>query len=137
MDILTLSRFSYSDEGTFGYLYLPDGSTLATVERPWLGNKAGVSCIPVGEYTCAPRWYNRGGYPAIEVLHVPYRTHILFHVANFVHEVKGCIGVNTTFGWNKGQMCGSNSKRAFNALMEQMRGQTFKLIIVNREGGIL
>ena len=137
MDSLTLERFSFSDDGTYGYLKLPDGSVLATVERPWLSNARSVSCIPSGTYECVPRTYHRGGYLAIEITNVPDRTHILFHVANFVHEVKGCVGVNTEFGWSKGLMCGRNSQRGFDILMEQLGGKNFRLKIINRAGGIL
>ncbi len=45
------------------------------LERPWLNNRAGVSCIPAGTYIVGPRRFLRGGYDAIEVREVPGRTH--------------------------------------------------------------
>ncbi len=128
-----LERFCYSDEGTFGYLTLPSGDTLCTVERPWLDNKRSISCIPIGDYECSKRRYYRGGYDAIEVKGVPNRTHILFHKGNFVHNSNGCILVNSYFSASQGQWCGFNSKQAFERLMDYSKG--FDLKIYNRVGG--
>ena len=115
---LVLTRFCYSDMGTFGRITVAD-ATLITVERPWLDNKPNVSCIPEGEYECRPRFYYRGGYDAVEVLNVPGRSHILFHVGNTMLDVQGCIAVTSRLGVLGGLWAGLDSKTAFSAFMER------------------
>lgn len=91
---LHLERFAYTPIGTLGRLFVGD-STLFTVERPWLGNKPFSSCIPPGHYQC--QRYSSPKYPDTwEIVGVPERSLILFHVANFPHEVQGCIGLGTS-----------------------------------------
>lgn len=137
MQTAHLERFAHADYGTFGDLITPMGMHYATVERPWLMNKPRVSCIPLGEYTCKPRRFYRKGYDAIEITEVQGRTHILMHIANSPHELHGCVGINTSHGAVKHQWCGLQSKNAFNSLMDELGGKTFKLIITNRESGEL
>lgn len=86
-----LKRFAYAPAATLGRLTLDD-HTWYTVERPWLGNKPFVSCIPQGFYHC--RRYSSAKYPDTwEVCGVPERSQILFHVANWPRDVQGCIGL--------------------------------------------
>jgi len=132
-----LEIFSYANDGTYGYITLPSGIVLATVERPWLDNAPSVSCIPIGTYICKPRRYFRGDYDAIEITDVKGRSYILFHVGNYVHNSKGCILINTDFGWNDGKMCGISSTSAFSKFMEELGNSEFELVITNKEGGIL
>jgi hypothetical protein len=135
---LTITRNAYHDFGTFGEFSMPDGMTLYTVERPWLGNQVKVSCIPVGSYVCKPRYYNRGGYKAVEVCDVRGRTYILFHRGNFVRNSRGCILINSGIQSGDVGLCGElgGSGRAFDAFMD-VYGGGFDLSIVNYEGGIL
>tara|TARA_R110000782_G_C14778715_1_gene409762 strand:+ start:207 stop:551 length:345 start_codon:yes stop_codon:yes gene_type:complete len=72
---------------------LHEGLSLYTVERPWLDNKAFVSCIPDGNYRIKRVDSPRFGKNMWEVAEVPNRTHILLHAANYPHNVKGCIGL--------------------------------------------
>ena len=137
MKFVKLERFCYADGGTFGDLTTPEGRRFATVERPWLFNRKSISCVPVGEYKCKPRFYHRGGYKAIEVCNVPDRTHILFHIGNFVRNSNGCILINKSFGAINGEWCGLSSKTAFSSFMSELGGSNFTLKISNREGGIL
>lgn len=127
---LTLTRFCVADFGTFGKMSV-DGATLWTVERPWLDNMPNVSCIPEGTYECGPRPFFRGGYDAIEIENVAGRTHILFHTANWPHEVQGCIAPNSWIGpgSNACPMRGFDSRTAFNRLMEWMGGERFTLVV--------
>jgi len=133
----TLERFCYSPDATFGNLITPKGMHYATVERSWQDNKPSISCIPIGEYKCAPRRYNRGGYDAIELLNVIERTHILMHIGNFANNSNGCILINTMFGSINNEWCGLSSTNAFNSLMSELGGLNFNLTITNKEGGIL
>lgn len=117
----------YRKEGTFGVMTLEDGAVFATVERPWLDNKPGISCIPEGVYRLALRVspiiqrtthdkYQRGW----EVTDVPKRSMIMIHIANFVHELQGCIGVGLRHGFI-GVLYGVQSSAvAFDRLMSRL-----------------
>jgi hypothetical protein len=125
---LLLARFAWSEFGCFGEIAV-DGQRLYTVERPWLQNLPSVSCIPLGKYTCKPRRYNRGGYPAVEVCDVPGRTHILWHKGNTMHDLAGCIAVTSRLGTLKGIWAGLDSGTAFALFMEHYGRQEFELEI--------
>lgn len=130
-----LERFAWPDTGTFGWMTTPSGRRYATVERPWFNNAVGISCIPLGEYVCKPSRYNRGGYDAIEVTNVDGRTHIKIHIANEPSEVAGCIGTGVRHGALNGNWAVLSSESAFNSLMSEMAGETFKLKITNSACG--
>lgn len=91
----TLTRDEKSDDGVFGTF-----EKWQTVEEESLGNKPNVSCIPAGTYRCKRTWYKGGGYETFEVMMVPGRSRILFHVANTEEDVQGCIG----FGMKRGHL---------------------------------
>lgn len=63
---------------------------LKTVELPWRYNERRISCIPEGIYEVVPRTSRKHGLH-FHVLNVQDRSLILFHVANFVRELEGCI----------------------------------------------
>jgi hypothetical protein len=97
---LTIER-GYTELGTFGTLtvrpdYGPEWEC-ETVERPWINNEPNISCIPEGRYRIRRTRYNKGnagaGYPAFEILDVTGRSLIKIHVANWPHDVEGCVGV--------------------------------------------
>ena len=86
---MILERFAYLDDGVCGRL-LFGGQEVYTVERPWLCNKVGESCIPEGDYALRP--YSSARFTNVwEVCDVPGRTYILIHAANLPTEVEGCI----------------------------------------------
>lgn len=66
------------------------------IERAWLNNFKNVSCIPKGIYKCVKRAAGENGsrfnYEHVEVLNVPNRTSIKWHIANHWHDLKGCMG---------------------------------------------
>lgn len=134
---IELVRFCLAPFGTFGRLVLPSGLELWTVERPWLGNQAHVSCIPDGTYQCRPRRYFKGDYDAIGIYDVPDRDLILFHIANRPTDVEGCIGVGMRVGavTPRGQSMAAPewaviaSSQAFRHLMEEVGSQEFELVI--------
>lgn len=130
--MVTIERFCYADSGVFGKLILPSGQHLFTVERPWLNNARGISCIPEGQYLCVPRYYNRGGYKAVEITNVDNRSHILFHVANRPKDIMGCVGVGTKLGSIGGDWAILNSKLGFKAFMDEVGYYEFALKIVKK-----
>ena len=126
---MKLERFAYTPHGTFGKLMF-DEFECYTVERPWLNNRARESCIPEGEYFIELGQYNRGGYPAYEVLNVPDRSLIKIHIGNSIDDVIGCIATGKTLGFIAGKWAVGSSGVAYREFMETMDGvQSAKLSI--------
>lgn len=89
---MKLTRFVKNSEVTLGRLDFA-GKHFFTVERPWLDNKPNVSCIPDGNYKVKRVDSPKFGDDMWEIINVADRTHILIHVANSPHNVKGCVGL--------------------------------------------
>ena len=115
--MILLERFASTPFGVFGRLTVR-GFECYTVERPWLGNRPWVSCIPAGGYGIGRKRYNRGGYDALEVEGVPERSSILIHVGNTMDDVQGCIAVGGGLGYINGKWAVIGSRVAFAALMD-------------------
>jgi hypothetical protein len=128
MTDLRIDRFCSAPDGVFGVMEI-DGVLLYTVERPWLGNRRLVSCVPAGVYECRPRPFYRGGYDAIEVRDVPGRTHILFHKANLPEQLGGCIAPASRLGCLHDKWAGLESGAAFQLLMLHYGQREFDLEI--------
>ncbi len=79
----------------------------------------GHPCIPAGVYRVVLTMSPHLGYICPEVLNVPGRTAIRWHVGNFPKDVLGCCVVGTTVGVDFVR----NSKVAFDALMRRLRAQ--------------
>ena len=123
--VLTLKRFADTEQGTPGRL-----GKLYTMERPNLDNQENVSRIPAGEYTCVRTWYHKGKYDTYEIVDVPDRKRILFHIGNRMVDVKGCVALGLRFGTYKGQLAVLDSGIAFRQFMDDWRGVlSFKLRI--------
>lgn len=94
--LFKLLRIAFTDDGTFGVLFDGGIPFCVTLERPWLNNKRGESCIPEGNYVCkrvnSPRFRN-----TFEVTNVPGRSHILFHKGNLMDDSHGCILVGEQY----------------------------------------
>lgn len=108
---LTLIRTSRTPECTQGALELPGEFTLQTLELSWVpdpafpGGEPDVSCVPAGVYELAlhdtpkhPQCFALVN-PELGVIHEPdpaypnARVACLLHVANYVSQLEGCIGV--------------------------------------------
>ena len=126
---MILKRFADTPNGTPGRL-----GRFYTMERPDLGNKPFVSRIPAGDYTCVRARYHKGGYDTYEIIGVPGRTHILFHVGNRMIDVNGCVALGTEFGVYKGELAVLHSRDAFDIFMAERRGRlSFPLRIEDEE----
>ena len=136
MKKILLERFGYTPMGTFGILKV-GGFECYTVERPWLDNKVGESCIPEGKYDLKPDRYNRGGYDAYEILNVPGRTEIKIHVANTMDNVIGCIGLGKRLGYIFNKWGVISSRTAFNEFMEEMNGEEGEINIFSVQHGVI
>jgi hypothetical protein len=142
MIVLKIVRFPSTSEGTFGIFFdankhgewLPFALTL---ERRWLNNEKGKSCIPVGEYICGRVTSPKFG-DTFEIKNVKDRTEILFHKGNLDDDSHGCVLVGDQFdpiwdkswnGWSPGIAA---SGKGFQEFMEKLKGQDeFKVVIEN------
>jgi len=133
-DRLLLER-GYTDLGTLGRLTIQaeDGSALwtcSTIERPWLNNEAKVSCIPEGTYSLQLRnspivqRTSKGKFlQGWEVTGVSGRSLIMIHIANYVDDLLGCIGVGQRQSVIEGKIAVANSAVCFQELMAKLGGQ--------------
>ena len=132
MKKVLLERFAYSPMGTFGILTVDDFFCY-TVERPWLDNIARESCIPEGAYGIELGMYNRGGYPAYEIMDVPDRSLIKMHRGNNMNDVVGCVAFGETLGFYEGLWSVMNSGKAMGKFMEAMDGENGQIIIKSKQ----
>ena len=118
MPQLTLIRYQETYGSTFGILM--EGETLVchTVERLWFDNKVNVSCIPEGDYNVVV-WGSPKFGKCFFIQDVVNRTFILFHPANFAHELKGCIGPGLKRGNIKGEDAVLSSKKCMSKLLKK------------------
>lgn len=89
-------RFLFRNDGTFGVLVIDNFPVCVTLELPWEGNQPRISCIPAGKYQCkrvdSPKFGD-----TFEICNVPGRTAILFHGANTMNDLLGCVGLAEFF----------------------------------------
>lgn len=96
---LVIQRIKQNSQATFGEWLGVDGKRFCYVlERPWLNNQHGVSCIPAGTYTVRRRWSQKHGRDVWGLLDVPGRTDIEIHSAADPRQLQGCIAPGTAFG---------------------------------------
>lgn len=138
-DVIVLTR-RYFDNCTRGVLTFPDGYELYTIENPWKQNKTYVSCIPEGTYDLAMRVSpvvqrtSRGRYEeGWEVIDVPDRTYIMFHIANTADDVEGCIGVGISEGRLAGKRAVLKSRVGFNKFMNKMKERDSWTLYIREE----
>jgi len=132
-----LMRETSQEDGTYGILTLPDGSTFNTLELPWRNNETGKSCIPPGTYKVEMRDSPKFG-PCYEVKGVPNRSAILIHAGNTAgnvdkglkSDVQGCILLGLGRGRVNNQSAVIESKAAMASFMQKMSGRSFTLNVV-------
>ena len=132
---------------TQGFMSWP-GTVLATIEQEWRedpdrpGGESNNSCVPAGKYRLIPHTRPDGKEVVAlinEDLGVYYlagdrpseggRYLILIHIANWAHDVIGCIGPGVgKSGSAQGPMV-SSSKAAMNLLMDYIDGDDAELEI--------
>jgi hypothetical protein len=125
---LRLERYAYTPAGTLGRLFVGD-TVLATVERPWLGNRPFESCIPQGHYRCER--YSSVRFPDTwQIVAVPERTFILFHVANYPADVEGCVGLGMSQMGDR--VAVSNSRKAVEMFRKLTSGYKHLDILISQ-----
>jgi len=132
MKEVILERFAHTQMGVFGVLSV-DGFECYTVERPWLDNKPRESCIPEGVYRLELGMYNRGGYPAYEIMNVPDRSLIKMHIANNINDVIGCVGFGDSLGYYENLWSVMNSGKTMAKFMDAMDGEDGQIIIKSKQ----
>ena len=129
MKTFKLIRVARIEDGTFGVLIDTGVPFCVTVERQWINNQAGESCIPIGDYDCkrvnSPNFGN-----TFEVTNVPGRTAILFHKGNIMDDSHGCLIVGEQFEPLNGKTAVLASGKAFEEFLKRVEGlDKFRLII--------
>jgi len=129
MRLFKLIRLPQHSDGTFGVLLDEDIPFCLTLERKWLDNKKGESCIPLGIYTCkrvdSPKFGD-----TFEVTNVPNRSAILFHKGNLMEDSHGCIILGEQYETVEGKPGVMASGKAFEEFLERTEGiDEFELII--------
>ena len=127
-----------------------DGVTLETLERPWIptspGGKPFVSCVPAGRYELIYHTRPKGEevvalinpglavyYLSTERPHRVGRYKILFHAANWLHEINGCVAVGQGRAiTDQGPMV-TRSRDAMAQVMDWLDGDDAELLIKDSE----
>jgi len=125
---LQLVRFADSPVGVFGELLDEAGNHMCyTCEPPDKNNKTRESCIPEGLYALKQRdslvverssggEFTRGW----EVMNVPDRSFIMFHVGNTEDDTHGCILVGYTLAGINQKWAVGSSRTAFRHFMRSV-----------------
>lgn len=102
-----------------------------TLERPWLNNKQGMSCIPKGDYICKWTYSPRFLKYTYQVMDVPKRTGIRLHSGNYWWNINGCILLGNKYGDinNDKTVDILNTKLTIKKFEEFMKKEDFKLTI--------
>jgi hypothetical protein len=142
-----LIRYCYAPEHTLGYL-IAGRFRCYTIERPWIpdithGSKPYESCVPDGRYKLEPHNGNEHSdtwalvNPELQVYHYhegPGRSAILFHVANYVDDVVGCIGPGLKSGILDGKQAVLSSGAAMSRLRQTLESGRHNLVIRPTKG---
>ena len=126
---MKLKTFSNRKQ-TLGCLSIGD-LELFTLELPWLDNQQNISCISAGKYKVTHHVSPTHG-KCLKIQDVENRTHILFHVANFIKQLKGCIapGLSMADMNQDGLIDVTSSRVALNRLMKAVPPEGCELEIV-------
>ncbi len=130
-----LEREVFTDESIIGSLYMNSHKICDTLELPYRNNKKNESAIPCGLYDLCIRSgadSTKYKYVHLQVLEVPNRSFILFHIGNRAKDSKGCI----LTGMSRQKDMVLNSKKAHTLLMQiildNMNHSNMELLIKNR-----
>ena len=86
-------------------------------------NTQNISSIPAQQYLCKRVVSPKFG-ETFEITNVPNRTHVLFHPANTVDQLQGCVAVAQHFGKLRGYRAIMNSGDTFTKLMRVLNDYT-------------
>jgi hypothetical protein len=139
---MRIERYEYGTGGTFGNLFLGNGTVLHTLERPWADNAPFLSCIPEGIYALVRHegqkypdtWALIGGTVGHLESDGKPRWACVFHVGNWVSDTTGCVLVGVG---RDGDML-TGSQEAMGLLREIMNSHLVlpEVMIVNTSGSV-
>ena len=121
---LEINRYKMDKSGTLSTVSVKD-QTFWGIERPWIGNRPEISCIPGGEYALIKHSSNKYGdvwaFVGGSVSYQPHRQAdrfaCLIYVANYASQVQGCLGLGMSAGETEGgQLAVWNSRKAIDEL---------------------
>jgi hypothetical protein len=116
MRSVTITREPSTDQGTFGDMAEGSEHICKTIERPWLNNQHGISCVPTGSYTAKKTDTPHHGI-VFQFQGVKDREGILIHPGNVMTDSEGCILVGNQRANNiKNGLPGVTSSQATFAL---------------------
>ncbi len=134
---MKLVRVATTETATFGVLIDADGVPFAvTLEHPWRDanqdglSDCGVSRIPTGSYRCV-RYHSTKFSNTFEIIGVPGRSAILFHMGNTPADTRGCVLVGESFDLVNGVAGVTQSKKGFAEFLSRARNDVFTLDIVS------
>ena len=130
-----LEREVFTDKSIIGSLYMNSHKICDTLELPYKNNNKNISAIPTGLYDLCVRSgadSTKYKYVHLQVLEVPNRSFILFHIGNTAKDSKGCI----LTGMSRQTDMVLNSKQSHTLLMQvildNMNTGNMELLIKNR-----
>lgn len=145
---MILKRYGSTPLGTFGKLEA-GGKEFATLERPWMGNRRFVSCVPLGKYellwreTTTPvpmvyrgyTWYlYNEGVGFVDELE-KHRYNCCIHIGNTTTDVSGCIAIGVDYGTVRSRWGVIHSRTAMELLYSVIGpGDTSLEIVANSMG---
>jgi hypothetical protein len=99
----------YRDDGIFGEIRDENKKLLFnSLEHAYLPTSEDavplihISKIPEGTYTCIRYMSPKHGYEVFMLKDVPGHDHCEIHIANYMKDVIGCIGIGKQIGWQLG-----------------------------------
>lgn len=128
-----IKRYGSTPIGTFGELKVYNDVDVAfecfTVERPWLDNEPFKSCIPADNYVLEAHDYGKysgtfaivGGTVSHQQEEGYKRFACLFHSANRMGDVVGCIGLGERLGAVYGDWAVLSSKGAMTEFIKVLK----------------
>ena len=132
MKLVEIKRVASRSDGTFSTLAIDNLPICVCLERPWLDNRKGESCIPAGRYQ-AKRILSPKFGETFAITDVPGRDGIRFHKGNILEDTHGCIVLGESFNiWASGACSVASSGPAFAEFMQRLAGEhEFILVITN------
>tara|TARA_R110002033_G_scaffold121666_3_gene164587 strand:- start:880 stop:1275 length:396 start_codon:yes stop_codon:yes gene_type:complete len=114
---------SYLPDRTVG-IFKHEDFKLKSLELPWRNNLEDKSCVKEGVYLVVPD--STGKHKWFSIQDVEGRTDIEIHVANYLKDINGCVGLGMELGRDYNIY---NSKAALESLVEYTNGESFLLHI--------
>lgn len=130
--IATLTRALGDGKETCG-VFSCENFFCRTLERPWMNNQHGVSCIPAGTYPVEWSHMDKANRDHYQVMNVPDRDAIFIHAGNFVTDVHGCILLGSDYRHinSDDEQDIIESGKTLDAFESFMNKEPFTLIVVD------